>query len=170
LTDRADKITVQIKYKDLQETISGNPEEVWLNVGRFFAQFLPSFEIARRLVLDVDLQRLVRETEGLIALASEGPYVLIPKNKITDNETLELLLLASYISNNLRGSEDGGVLKDELQTKLGKSSKIASTRLGELVKSEIATKTPDDRYKITTFGIFQMQKDVLPKIRAKIGV
>jgi hypothetical protein len=57
-----------------------------------------------------------------------------------------------------------------LQAKLGKSSKITSTRLGELVKSDLATKTADEKFKITTFGITQMQKEILPKIKAKINV
>jgi predicted transcriptional regulator len=61
------------------------------------------------------------------------------------------------------------VSKEELQAKLGKSGKIASTRLGELVKGDMVVKTGDDRYRITTFGVVQMQKDVIPKIRAKVG-
>jgi len=56
-----------------------------------------------------------------------------------------------------------------LQAKLGKSGKITSTRLGELVKSDMAMKTADDKYRITTFGIVQMQKDIIPKIKAKLG-
>jgi len=59
--------------------------------------------------------------------------------------------------------------KEELQFKLGKTGKITSTRLGELVKNEYAVKTADDRFKITTFGITQTQKEILPKVKAKTG-
>jgi hypothetical protein len=59
--------------------------------------------------------------------------------------------------------------KEELQAKLGKSGKIASTRLGELVKSDMVVKLADDKYRITTFGVVQMQKDIIPKIKAKMG-
>jgi len=65
--------------------------------------------------------------------------------------------------------ESDAVSREELQARLGKSSKIVSTRLGELVKREIATRTNDGEYKITTFGIVQVQKDFLPRIKAKIG-
>jgi len=41
--------------------------------------------------------------------------------------------------------------------------------LGELVKREIAVKTKDGKYRISTFGVVQMQKDFLPRIKAKIG-
>jgi predicted transcriptional regulator len=57
--------------------------------------------------------------------------------------------------------------KDELQAKLGKSGKITSTRLGELVKNDLVAKTVDDKFRVTTFGVVQLQKDLLAKIKAK---
>jgi hypothetical protein len=161
---------VQIKYKDVEKTFSGNPEEVWLLISKFFNEFLPSFEIANKLVLNVDLQKLVKDCENIIAFAKEGPFLLVPRNKLTDNETLNLLLLANYVGYQLGKKANDGVAKEELQTKLGKGTKITSTRLGELVKNEVATRTPDEKYRITTFGIVQVQKDILPKIKAKIGI
>jgi hypothetical protein len=169
LTRQAENVIVQIKYKDVEKTFSGNPEEVWLLMNKFFNQFLPSFEIANKLVLNVDLQKLTKDCENIIAFAPEGPYLLVPRNKLTDNETLSLLLLANYIGCQLGKIEKDCVSKEELQTKLGKDAKIASTRLGELVKNGIAAKTSDEKYRITTFGLVQMQKDVLPKIKAKIS-
>jgi predicted transcriptional regulator len=58
--------------------------------------------------------------------------------------------------------------KEELQFKLGKSGKIASTRLGELVKSDLVAKRVDDKYRLATFGVLQMQKEIIPRIKAKI--
>jgi len=160
---------MQIKYRDVEKTFSGNPEEVWLLVNRFFDQFLPSFTIANKLMLNVDLQKLVKDCENIIGFAQEGPYLLVPRNRLTDNETLSLLLLANYIGRQLGKVETDGVPKEELQAKLGKDAKIASARLGELVKNGMATRTPDEKYKITTFGAVQMQKDVLRKIKTRIG-
>jgi len=161
-------MTIQVKYKSIEKTFSGSVEDVWLSVNRFFAEFLPSFEIANKLTLNVDLQELVRDCENIIALADEGPYLMVPRNRLTDNETLALLLLASYVGYKLDKVGSDAVSKEELQLKLGKDSKITSTRLGELVKSEIAAKTADEKYKITTFGIVQIQKEMLPRIKAKI--
>ena len=169
MTGEREDITVQIKYKGVEKTFSGKPQEVWLFTSKFFDQFLPSFEIANRLVLNVDLQRLVKECEGIIGFAAEGSYLLVPRNRLTDNEALSLLLLAGYVACQLGKAETDGVSKEELQAKLGKDAKIVSTRLGELVKGEIVAKTADEKYRITTFGIVQMQKEILPKIRAKTG-
>ncbi len=170
MTERPDHVTVQIKHGNLEETISGNPEQVWLLLNKFFNDLLPSFDIAKRLTLQVDLQTIIKESERIIALAEEGPQILIPRNKLTDNETLALLLLANHIGFKLRKVQTDGLSKEELHVKLGKDAKITSTRLGELVKSELAIRTVDERYKITTFGLVQMQKDILPKIRSKMGL
>jgi len=165
----SDKITVNVKYGDVEKTFSGSLEDVWLSLGRFFGEFVPSFGVARRLVLSADLQMLVKECEGLIAFSKEGANLLVSKDKLTDNETLLLWLLAGYVGFQLGLVGGNSVSKEELQVRLGKSGKIVSTRLGELVKSDMIVKTDDDKYRITTFGVVQMQKDFLPKIKAKIG-
>lgn len=161
-------ITVHIKYHDIEKTISGIPEQVYLFLNKFFEDFLPSFTIAEKLTLHVDLQTLAGDSQNIIAFAQEGAYLLAPRSKLTDNETLALLLLANYLGQKLGKTRAEGMSKDELQTKLGKDSKITSTRLGELIKSEMAIKTVDENYKITTFGLVQMHKEILPRIRAKI--
>ena len=66
--------------------------------------------------------------------------------------------------------DSDAISKEELQAKLGKSGKITSTRLGELVKNDVITKTADEKFRITTFGVVQMQKEALPKIKAKTSV
>ncbi len=170
MTEKTEKVTVHIKYRDMEKTFSASPEETWLLIGKFFNEFLPSFEIANKLWLSVDLQALAKESEGLIAFSKEGASLLVSKSKLTDNETLSLWLLAGYIGHELGLLETDTLSKDELQVKLGKSGKITSTRLGELVKNDFAVKTADDKFKLTTFGITQMQKEILPKIRAKATV
>jgi hypothetical protein len=37
-----------------------------------------------------------------------------------------------------------------------------------LVNNGMVVKLADDKYRITTFGIVQMQKDTIPRIRAKV--
>ena len=170
MTEKPAKVEVHIKYKDIEKTFSATIEETWLLLNKFFNEFLPSFEIANKLQLNVDLQQLTKDLEGLIAFSPEGPNLLVPKSKLTDNETLSLWLLASYLGHKLGLINSDALSKDELQAKLGKSGKITSTRLGELVKNDVVTKTADEKFRITTFGVVQMQKEALPKIKAKTSV
>jgi hypothetical protein len=167
LTEEPEKVAVHIKYKDVEKTFSAAPEEAWLLLSKFFSEFLPSFEIAHRLLLSVDLQKLAEDCDGLIAFSQEGANLLVPKSRLTDNETLLLWLLAGYLGHKLGVLESDELSKEELQAKLGKSGKITSTRLGELVKGDVVAKTAEERFRITTFGVVQMQRDILQKIKAK---
>jgi len=163
------QVTVHVKFGDVEKTFSGSVEDVWLSLNRFFGEFLPSFEVAKRLVLSVDLEGLVKACEGLIAFSKEGANLLVGKDRLTDNECLLLWLLAGYVGFSLGLAGSDCVGKEELQARLGKSGKIVSTRLGELVKNDMIVKLADDKFRITTFGVVQMQKDVIPKIKAKMG-
>jgi hypothetical protein len=165
-----DKVHVHVNYLGVDQKFEGSVEETWLLLSKFFNDFIPSFDVAKKLWLSIDIQKLAKDCEGLIAFSPEGSSILVPKNKLTDNEILALLLLASYLGWKLNLMDSDSLSKDELQTKLGKTGKITSTRLGELVKMDWVIKTSSDKFRITSFGIAQMQKDVLPRIIAKTGI
>lgn len=168
MSRQTEKIRLQIKYRDVVQEFSAEPQEAWLLVNEFFKGFLPSFEIAQKLLLNVDIVQLAKDLNGIIAYSSDGVSLLAPKNKLTDNEALSVWLTAQYLGQKLGMVNTEALSKDELQTKLGKSSKITSTRLGELAKNGLVQKTTDEKFRITTFGIVQTQKDVIPKINQKL--
>jgi hypothetical protein len=163
------RVVVNVKFGDVEQTFTGSAEDVWLCLNRFFGEFVTSFSVAKRLILSVDLQGLVKDCKGLVAFSKEGANVLVDKDRLTDNECLLLWLLAASVGYELKLVESDAVSKEELQSRLGKSGKIVSTRLGELVKNDMVAKSAEDKYRITTFGVVQMQKDIIPKIKAKVG-
>jgi hypothetical protein len=69
LTEQPNQMTVHVKHGNLEETISGSPEQVWLLLNKFFSNILPSFETAKRLTLQVDLQTIIKESDGMIAFS-----------------------------------------------------------------------------------------------------
>jgi hypothetical protein len=168
LSGKTEKVEVHLKYKDLEEQFAAEPQEAWLLINQFFKNFMPSFEIAQKIWLSIDLKQLAKDLEGIAAFSNDGPSLLIPKNKLTDNEALSLWLTTYYLGHKLGIVNTDGLSKDELQIKLGKSSKITSTRLGELSKNELVHKTTDEKFKITTMGVFQTQKEIIPKIKSKM--
>jgi hypothetical protein len=170
LNDKSEKIHVQIKYKDIEQKFCAEPQEAWLLLNQFFKDIIPSFEIAQKLWLNVDAAQLAKDLNGIVAFSSDGPSLLAPKNKLTDNEILSVWLAAYYLGYKLGLVNSDSLSKDELQFKLCKSGKITSTRLGELVKNDFAAKTADERFRITTFGVVQAQREVLPRIKSKINV
>jgi len=162
-----DKITVNIKYKDVEQTFSGNVNDVWIGVNKFLSEMIPALEVLRKVMLTANFQSVIEDCKDIVAVAPEGAALLVPKAKLTDSETLSLHLLATYIGYKLGLLDGDAVSKEELRVRLGKSGKITSTRLGELVREGWVTKTGDDNYKITTIGIKNLQREVLPRIREK---
>jgi hypothetical protein len=160
-------ITVHIKYQETEQTFTGDANQVWISINRFFTEMLPALQTAKKVLLTVDLENLIEDCKNIIAVAPEGPVLLVPKQKLTVSETLTLNLLAAYIGNKLGQTKDV-ISKEELQAGLGKSAKITSTRVGELIREGLATKTEEGNYKITTLGIKRFQEEALPEIREKL--
>ena len=169
MSEKPEKIQVQIKYKEIEQQFSAEPQEAWLLINKFFKDFIPSFEIAQKLWLSIDLQQLAKDLNGIVAFSSDGASLLVSKNKLTDNEALSIWLTAYYLGHKLGMVNSDSLSKDELQMKLGKSGKITSTRLGELAKNGVVLKTADEKFRITTFGVVQTQKEVIPRIKSKIN-
>ena len=160
-------VTVIIKYQETEQTFTGNTNQVWRSINKFFTEMIPTLQTIKKVLLTVDLENLIEDCKNVIAIAPEGPVLLVSKQKLTDSETLSLHLLAAFIGNNLGQSKDV-LSKEELQAGLGKSAKITSTRLGELIREGLATKTEEGNYKITTLGIKRFQEEALPEIREKL--
>lgn len=159
---------MQIKYKDVAQEFSVDPQQAWLLVNQFFKDLIPSFELARKLWLNVDLQQLAKDLDGIVAYSGDGASLLAPKNKLTDNEALMVWLAAQFLGHGLGLLPSDVLSKDELQLRLGKTGKIVSTRLGELVKDGLVAKSADEGFRLTAFGVVQTQKEVVPKVKAKI--
>lgn len=164
----SEKVQVHLKYKELNQQFSAQPEEAWLLVNQFFKDLVPSFEIAQKLWLSIDTQQLAKALTGIVAFSTEGSSLLVPKNKLTDNEALLLWLTSYYLGHELGLVNSDVLSKDELQIKLGKSGKITSTRLGELIKNGLVQKVANEKFKITTMGVVQTQTEIIPKIKSKM--
>ena len=168
MSRETEKVQVHLKFKDLEQQFSAQPEEAWLLINQFFKDLIPSFEIAQRLWLRIDIQQLAIDLEGVAVFSGDGAGLLVPKNKLTDNEALTLWLTTYYLGHKLGMASNNVLSKDELQLKLGKSGKITGTRLGELVKNGSVQKTSDEKFRITTLGVAQAQKEIIPRIKSKM--
>jgi len=64
LSANPEKITLQIIYKEIEQHINAEPQEAWLLLNKFFKDMIPSFEIAQKLWLNIDLEQLVIDLKG----------------------------------------------------------------------------------------------------------
>jgi hypothetical protein len=160
LGEAAQVVTVVVKYGGVEQTFTGNVNDVWVSVNKFFGELIPTFDVARKVTLTVGLPTLIDDAKGVIAIAPEGPEILAPKEKLTDSEALQFYLLAAYIGYRLGKQAIDTMTKEELQAKLGKSLKIVSTRLGELVKDGSVVKTREGSYRLATIAIKRLQEEM----------
>ncbi len=161
-------VTVHVKYGDVEETFSGDTNAVWVELNQFFSQMIPLFDAIQNMILTPDLGKVVEACKGVVAVTEEGPVVLIPKQKLTDNETLLLMLLAAWVSCKLGKTDKDELSGNKLQEWLGKNGKITGTRLGELRRERLVTKTENGEYRLSTLGIKRLVDDILPLIRNKM--
>ncbi len=161
-------VTVQIKYQNVEETFSGEVDQVWASVNRFFGQTIPVFRAMQDAVLTVNLKQVLDASKGLVAAAEEGPVVLASKRKLTDSESLLLMLLAAFLGGRLGVLKKLWLSRDELQTWLGKPAKITGTRLAELCREGFSMRTQEGNYQLTTYGVKHLVEVLLPSIRKKL--
>ena len=163
---KPEKVSVHVKFGDVEQTYVGNVNDVWFLVNKFFSENIPSFEILSRVMLTVDLQQLVEDCKEVVTITPEGIAVLVSKERLTDNEALMLHLLAGYVGQKLGVLETASLTKEALQDSLGKNAKIISTRIGELCRKGYVVKMNGD-YKISTIGVKTLQNELLPKLKTK---
>ena len=164
--NKPEKVSVHVKFGDMEHTFVGNVNDVWFSVNKFFSENIPSFEILSKVMLTVDLQQLLEDCKDVVAITPEGIAVLVSKERLTDNEALMLHLLAGYVGQKLGVLETASLTKEALQNSLGKSPKIISTRLGELCRKGHVVKMNGD-YKISTIGIKTLQNELLQKLKTR---
>ena len=165
--EEPETISVRVKYKNIEQEFTGSIEHTWLLLNKLFLDIIPKLKIANNLWLSTDLAELSKDLEGIVAYSPEGLSLMIQKNRLTDNETIILWLLGRYLGQKLGLLPTHSLSREDLQESLGKSGKITSTRLGELVKMGFVSKTSEEKYAITTIGIVQTQKGSRPKVRTK---
>jgi hypothetical protein len=161
-------VTVNIKHGDLEETFSGDADAVWKSVNRFFSQLVPLLDTIQGVVLRVDVQQAVKASENMVAVGKEGPVVLVNKAKLTDSETLLLMLLAAWIGDRLGLLAEASLSKEALRGWLGKSGKITGTRLGELSREGLVVKTQEGHYQLSSLGVKRLVEETLPQIKERL--
>ena len=92
------QVEVAIRYRDVEKTIRGNPEEVFKGVFQFLSQTIPALEIVSKITLTVDFADFLKEAAGVFAVTSEGVVVLTPLEALTDRELVLLCLVRAKIS------------------------------------------------------------------------
>lgn len=79
MTTEESKVEVLVRYRGMEVKLNGSADEVTRAFLEFMEKMLPGLELVSRLVLTVDLEKLLNELQGIIAITDEGIIVTSPR-------------------------------------------------------------------------------------------
>lgn len=154
-----------LRYRGMEIKLSGTPNEVTKAFLDFMSKMLPAYEIVNRLVMTVDLDKLLRDLEGIVALTPEGVIVTTPRDNMGERETILLHLLKTNVGYQLGKLEEDAISLADILTQTGGKPSTTAARLSELVNQGWVERVGRGKYRITTFGVKSFQETVLPKLK-----
>ncbi len=161
-----EKIEVSVKFGDMEVKLFGTASEVVRSFLQFMGKVMPSYELVYRLTLTVDLERLLKDLEGVMAITPEGMILTKPREAIGEREAIMLHLIKGYVGYQLgKVNRDSLSISDILSLTGGKPSSTAA-RLSELVDLGWVDRVGRGEYRITTYGVTQFQESILPKVKS----
>ena len=159
------KIEALVKYQGMEVRFSGTVNEVIRAFLEFMSKILPNYDLISKLTITIDLEKLLKDLEGIIAITPEGLIVTIPREKIGEREAILLNLLKTSIGYQLGKLDRDSVSVADILTLTGGKPSSTAARLSELVDLGWVDRIGRGEYRVTTYGIKSFTETVMPKIR-----
>lgn len=156
-----------MKCGDLETKFSGNVDDVISGLFKFLSDIYPTYKTLSRITVTVDVEALLRDLEGVVAVTPEGVVLLKPPEGLTliDRDLIGLHLIRIYVGQKLGLLERDSVsLADLLKFTGGKQGPIAG-RLSEMVNEGLVERLGRGEYRITTLGVKVFMDSVMPKFK-----
>jgi len=168
MSGKEDKVEVFVKYQEMEVRFLGTTPEVTRSFLDFMSKILPSYALIHSLTITIDLETLLKDLEGILAITPEGMIITIPREKTGEREIILLNLVKMNVSYQLGKTENESVsIADLLKATGGKPSSTAA-RLSELVDLSWVDRVGRGEYRITTFGLKSFIETVLPKLKLSL--
>jgi len=154
----------------MEKRITGGPTDVTKAVLSFLNSIIPQMELASRLVLSLDLNKIAEACQGALAITPEGVVVTVSTDVLADRELLLLHLAMQKIAEMTSKSESDTVQASNLIAATKRSSGTVAGRLSELCTESLVERKGKGEYHITTLGMHLFQQQVLPKLKKQGGI
>jgi hypothetical protein len=162
---------VQLKCGDFEARFSGNIDEVIKGFFKFLSDIYPTYETLSRITITVDIEELLKNLRGVIAVTPEGVVLLKPPEGVTliTRETLGLHLIKAYIGKKFGLLESDSLSIVDLLKFTGDKPGAIAGRLSEMVNEGLVERVGRGEYRITTLGIKVFLDTVIPKFKKGKG-
>ncbi|MEM2530098.1 MAG: hypothetical protein QXW19_04735 [Candidatus Bathyarchaeia archaeon] len=160
-------VEVTVRYKGLEKTVRGDPNAVVSELMAFFANAMPGLEVLSRISLSVDMEGLLRDCEGVIALTPEGLVITAPVDFLPDRELILFHLALAKIAHSLGKAEGSSLTSSELANRVKRSPGTIAGRVSELCSEGFAERVGKGEYRATTYGLDHFRRAILPKVKQR---
>ncbi|MCW4027097.1 MAG: hypothetical protein NWE76_06410 [Candidatus Bathyarchaeota archaeon] len=155
-----------VRYRDMEVRFKGEPDSVIRSFLSFVSKVLPAYDLASRLTLTVDLERLLESVKGLIAFTPEGLVMTVPREKLGGERDIILLhLVKTFIGYETGRIENNYLTTSDIKSLTGGKSSTVAARLSELTSLGWVERIGRGEYRITTLGTKSFLDEVLPRIK-----
>ncbi|MBS7642740.1 MAG: winged helix-turn-helix transcriptional regulator [Candidatus Bathyarchaeia archaeon] len=169
-SEYSDEIEVIVRKGDLHIEFRGSTDSVIRSLLKFISEIHPTWFLASKLALKLDLVEVFEKASGVIAVGPEGPMIVVDRGKLTDVELIWLSLAKAWIAYHIGLTEDYTVTSRDIQRETGIKPGTISARLSELSSQGYLDKPRRGVYKLTSLGVKRLIEDIIPEIKGKIGV
>lgn len=146
-----------LSYDGLTASFEGPPEEVLRSVISFVESKIASFSLARKLAVDLDVQRLIESLSKLIAYhESEGFLLKSHVYSLPASEQILILLAKRYLEHYFGKATTNTLSFKEVVNELNLKRGTASSNLNELVRRGLAKRHGKGDYSITVNGLLEL--------------
>lgn len=141
--------------------VEGDPEYVVRNILSWIYKVIPGIDLARKLMVSIDYQRLIEALSKYICVSNKNEIIFKekPVQKLSLSNKILIVLGTANLLYHLDKRDVDGLLLQNLSKHLSSSSKTVSSRLSELYSSGYVDKEKTEKgvlYKITLKGILKL--------------
>lgn len=139
----AEKITVKIKHGHTEVEFSGDLENVWTAVNKYFSETLGPVDVLSRLMGNASVTDLMKKLEGKVLVKSDGIDVLAEGDM---KKKIVLSLAAAWLGKRLGLYPDDALTPKKIAFILRVDERIVRARLSELWRDGFVDKSDEGLY------------------------
>lgn len=160
----SDRLHIALSYGELRAEFEGEPGEAVRFLIRFIEDNLPSYSLARRIALSMDVERLISALEEYVGYSEADGFFFKPSFRDLPYSDQILVFLAKRHVEHMWGyAKSPSVGMKEITDELGMGKGTSSARLTELLRKGLVKRLERGDYAITTSGLH----DLIERMRAK---
>ena len=156
---------VKIVYEDKVLEFDGDVEEVYKQIISFFNKVIPAFELANKILVNIDINDLVNILQPYLQISREGDMIFTENGEaLSMSNKIVVLLIGAKLLNALGIRQVDSLSLHEISQYIASTSKSVSSRLSELYSKGFVERYKEEgtvKYRVTLKGIVYFSRKLI---------